>query len=242
MELYLDLHSQPCRAVFLFARATGIPFKFQLVDLTKGQQYSDEFGKVSVMRKVPVMKDGSFILTESIAILQYLLQKHSSLVPDHWYPSDLQLRARVNEYLSWQHMTIRAQGSKVFLLRAMFPIIMGSEAPKDKMDAAVEELKQSVDLLEQKFLQDKAFLVSDRICVADVVAVVELMQPVATGLDVFEGRPKLVAWRQRVKAELGPKLFDEAHEVILKVSGLSQTLQDSGALDLLRPKFQKMFS
>uniref|UniRef100_A0A672Z2F8 GST N-terminal domain-containing protein n=1 Tax=Sphaeramia orbicularis TaxID=375764 RepID=A0A672Z2F8_9TELE len=62
--LYLDLHSQPCRAVFLFARATGIPFKFQLVDLTKGQQYSDEFGKVSVMRKVPVMKDGSFILTE----------------------------------------------------------------------------------------------------------------------------------------------------------------------------------
>uniref|UniRef100_A0A672Z2D1 GST N-terminal domain-containing protein n=1 Tax=Sphaeramia orbicularis TaxID=375764 RepID=A0A672Z2D1_9TELE len=37
MELYLDLHSQPCRAVFLFARATGIPFKFQLVDLTKGK-------------------------------------------------------------------------------------------------------------------------------------------------------------------------------------------------------------
>uniref|UniRef100_A0A672Z193 glutathione transferase n=1 Tax=Sphaeramia orbicularis TaxID=375764 RepID=A0A672Z193_9TELE len=158
-----------------------------------GQQYSDEFGKVSVMRKVPVMKDGSFILTESIAILQYLLQKHRP-----W--------ARVNEYLSWQHMTIRAQGSKVFLLRAMFPIIMGSEAPKDKMDAAVEELKQSVDLLEQKFLQDKAFLVSDRICVADVVAVVELMQVQE------DARPKLVAWRQRVTAELGPKLFDEAHE------------------------------
>uniref|UniRef100_A0A672Z2C6 glutathione transferase n=1 Tax=Sphaeramia orbicularis TaxID=375764 RepID=A0A672Z2C6_9TELE len=191
----------------------------------------DEFGKVSVMRKVPVMKDGSFILTERYE--QRIMGKlhchpsvpaaeTSSLVPDHWYP-DLQLRARVNEYLSWQHMTIRAQGSKVFLLRAMFPIIMGSEAPKDKMDAAVEELKQSVDLLEQKFLQDKAFLVSDRICVADVVAVVELMQVQE------DARPKLVAWRQRVTAELGPKLFDE-------------TLQDSGALDLLRPKFQKLFS
>uniref|UniRef100_A0A672Z2R7 glutathione transferase n=1 Tax=Sphaeramia orbicularis TaxID=375764 RepID=A0A672Z2R7_9TELE len=188
----------------------------------KGQQYSDEFGKVSVMRKVPVMKDGSFILTERYERGNYMVHNHPSCSVNHWYP-DLQLRARVNEYLSWQHMTIRAQGSKVFLLRAMFPIIMGSEAPKDKMDAAVEELKQSVDLLEQKFLQDKAFLVSDRICVADVVAVVELMQVQE------DARPKLVAWRQRVTAELGPKLFDE-------------TLQDSGALDLLRPKFQKLFS
>lgn len=29
-----------------------------------GQQYSEEFGKINVMRKVPVMKDGSFVLTE----------------------------------------------------------------------------------------------------------------------------------------------------------------------------------
>lgn len=29
-----------------------------------GQQYSEEFGKISIMRKVPAMKDGSFILTE----------------------------------------------------------------------------------------------------------------------------------------------------------------------------------
>lgn len=36
MELYLDLRSQPCRSVFLFARAVGIPFEFKLVDLSKG--------------------------------------------------------------------------------------------------------------------------------------------------------------------------------------------------------------
>lgn len=29
-----------------------------------GQQYGEEFGKINILRKVPVMKDGSFILTE----------------------------------------------------------------------------------------------------------------------------------------------------------------------------------
>lgn len=37
MELYLDLISQPCRAVFLFAKVTGIPFEFKLVDLAAGK-------------------------------------------------------------------------------------------------------------------------------------------------------------------------------------------------------------
>ncbi|XP_010785251.1 glutathione S-transferase theta-1-like, partial [Notothenia coriiceps] len=121
MELYLDLHSQPCRSVFLLAKAIGIPFEFKLVELSAGQQYSEEFGKINVMRKVPVMKDGSFVLTESVAILKYMLQKHSSSLADHWYPADLQQRARVNEYLSWQHMNLRAHGSKVFLLKVRVP-------------------------------------------------------------------------------------------------------------------------
>ncbi|XP_019959738.2 glutathione S-transferase theta-1a [Paralichthys olivaceus] len=241
MELYLDLISQPCRSVFLFAKAVGIPFEFKVVDLASGQQYSEEFGKVSVIRRIPVMKDGSFILTESVAILKYLAQKYSSSVPDHWYPADLQQRARVNEYLSWQHMNLRAHGSKVFLLRALFPIIMGSEVPKDKMDAAIEDLTQSLNLLEEKFLQNKPFIVGDKISVADLVAVVEIMQPVGTGLDVFEGRPKLIAWRERVKKELGEKLFDEAHESIMAVSSLPEKMQNNTELAMLIPKFQKIF-
>lgn len=242
MELYLDLHSQPCRSVFLLAKAIGIPFEFKLVELFAGQQYSEEFGKINVMRKVPVMKDGSFVLTESVAILKYMLQKHSSSLADHWYPADLQQRARVNEYLSWQHMNLRAHGSKVFLLKALFPVIMGSEVPKEKMDAAVQDLNQSLQMLEDKFLQNKPFIVGDKISVADLVAIVEIIQPVATGLDVFEGRQKLTAWRERVKKALGEKLFAEAHEVIMKVGSLPQQMQNNSNLEMLKSKFRKRFS
>nr|ABY83769.1 glutathione S-transferase theta [Channa punctata] len=243
MELYLDLISQPCRSVLLFAKVVGVPFDFKAVDLSEGQHYSEEFGKISMLRKVPVLKDGSFILTESVAILKYIAQKYSSSVADHWYPAGLEQRARVNEYLAWQHTNLRLHGSKVFLLRSVFPIIMGAEAPKDKMDAAVEDLKQSLNLLEEKFQQNRSFIAGDKISLADLVAIVEIMQPVGTGLDVFEGRPKLIAWRERVKKALGEKLFDEAHEAIVNVSSLPEKMmREPSKLEMLRAKFQKLFS
>ncbi|XP_034027137.1 glutathione S-transferase theta-3-like [Thalassophryne amazonica] len=241
MELYLDLISQPCRAVFMFAKIIGIPFEFKLIELVKGQQFSEEFGKISIVRKVPVMKDGDFILTESIAILKYMVQKYPTLVADHWMPADLQQRARVNEYLSWQHLNTRALGSKVFLLKAVFPIVMGSDTPKDKLDVAIADLNQALNLLEKKFLQNKSFIAGDKISLADLVAIVEVMQPLGVGVDVFEGRPKLSAWKARVKMELGEKLFDEANKDLMNASSVPETMKNSKYLEIIKLKFQRLF-
>ncbi|XP_076007181.1 glutathione S-transferase theta-1a [Genypterus blacodes] len=242
MELYLDLHSPPARAVFLFAKIAGIPFEFKLVDLTAGQQHSEEYGKISMVRKVPVMKDGSFILTESVAILKYLVQKHASSVADHWYPAELQQRARVNEFLSWQHMNFKMHCSKVFWFRSVAPVLSDCGVPKEKMDSALEDLTQSLNMLEQKFLQDKRFIVDDRVSLADLMALVDLMQPYGTGLDVFEGRPKLSAWRDRVKEEIGEELFNEAHHLKMDMKTLAEAMTKSGMLELLKVKLQKVFN
>ncbi|XP_071765493.1 glutathione S-transferase theta-1b [Centroberyx gerrardi] len=238
LELYLDLFSQPCRSVYIFAKKNNIPFEFKKVSLLEGEQYGEEYGKINMIRKAPAIRDGDFCLAESIAIMQYLAQKFKT--PDFWYPTDLQQRARVNEYLSWQHMAIRMHGSKIFWLRLMIPKILGVEVPQDKMDAAVEDLNGSLKLIEEKFIQDRPFIAGEQISLADLVAIVEIMQPVGAGLDVFEGRPRLSAWRDRVQAAIGKELFDDAHQGILAAQEMVKTM-DGSKLQIFKPKIMKLF-
>ncbi|XP_041584256.1 glutathione S-transferase theta-1 isoform X2 [Vulpes lagopus] len=151
---------------------------------------------------------------QSVAILLYLNRKYK--VPDHWYPQDLQACARVDEYLAWQHTTLRRNCLRALWHKVMFPVFLGEPVSPEMLAATLAELDATLQLLEDKFLQNKAFLTGPHISLADLIAITELMHPVGAGCQIFEGRPKLAAWRRRVEAAVGEDLFQEAHEVILK--------------------------
>ncbi|MGH0144208.1 UNVERIFIED_CONTAM: hypothetical protein FKN15_047068 [Acipenser sinensis] len=124
----------------------------------------------------------------------------------------------------------------------MMPVITGNTTPQAKMDSTLEELNTSLQLFEGNFLQDKNFIVGQEISLADIVAIVELMQPLGSGLDIFEGRPKLTAWRERVKASIGKELFDEVHELILNAGDLHKKMEHSVMLPHLKTRLQKMLN
>ncbi|XP_070807423.1 glutathione S-transferase theta-3-like isoform X1 [Pituophis catenifer annectens] len=140
----------------------------------QGQHFTEEFNKVNILRKVPVLKDGDFILEESTAILLYLTRKYNT--PSYWYPPDMKKRARVDEYLAWQISTIRAGTSKILWLKVVIPLFVGHQVSPEKLYEAMEELNLAIQKLEDKFLQDKPFLIGPEISLADLVAIVELMQ------------------------------------------------------------------
>ncbi|XP_072355263.1 glutathione S-transferase theta-1-like [Scyliorhinus torazame] len=222
LQLYADLCSQPCRSVYIFLQKNNIPFQLKEIRLLVGEQHSEEFQKVNILKKVPVIKDEDFTLAESVAILKYLACKYQT--PDHWYPADLQKRARVDEYLSWQQTTLRPQAGNIFRMKVLFPIVTGGPAPEDKMKEAQDELTKVLESFQEKFLQDKPFIIGTEISLADLVAIAELMQPLGGGYDPLEGSPTLTAWRDRVKAAIGKDLFNKAHEAILTAAETLKSL------------------
>lgn len=216
LELYLDLLSQPSRAVYIFAKKNGIPFQLRTVDLLKGQHLSEQFSQVNCLKKVPVLKDGSFVLTESTAILVYLSSKYQ--VADHWYPADLQARAQVHEYLGWHADNIRGTFGVLLWTKVLGPLI-GVQVPEEKVERNRNSMVLALQRLEDKFLRDRAFIAGQQVTLADLMSLEELIQPVALGCNLFEGRPQLTAWRERVEAFLGAELCQEAHSPIMSVPG-----------------------
>ncbi|XP_056130348.1 glutathione S-transferase theta-2 isoform X2 [Lampris incognitus] len=211
VEVYLDLLSQPCRAVHILLNYNRVPHSVRTVALRRGENKTPEFTKLNLMQKVPVMVDNGFVLTESDAILKYLVSRYD--IPQHWYPRQLERRARVDEYTAWHHTHTRPHAAKVFILEVLLPRMMGSPPDPVKLSRALAELGETLDRLESMFLKRQPFLCGDDITLADLLAICELMQPVGGDRDVLENRPQLQQWRRRVQSALGES-FDQAHAVL----------------------------
>lgn len=214
LELYADLLSQPSRAVHILLSCTGTAHTLRTVALRKGEQLKPDFTKLNPMQRVPVLKDNDFILTESDAILKYLVSRCS--LADHWYPADPQRRARVDEYTAWHHTNTRPHAAKVFILQVLIPTQTRSPVDGPALDRALSNLDRTLDLIESMFLKRQAFLCGSDISIADLLCVCELMQPVGGDRDVLESRPLLQHWRSRVQSAVGPA-FDHAHAALYSV-------------------------
>ena len=61
---YYDLMSQPCRALYIFLKAAGIPFQSKEIALRKGEHMTDEYAQINPFKRVPAINDSGFLLTE----------------------------------------------------------------------------------------------------------------------------------------------------------------------------------
>jgi len=97
LTLYFAPASPPARTCLLVARYLGLDINVKFVDLGAGEQHTDEFAKLNPLHKVPVLVDGDLVLTESRAIVAYLI---NSRKPGHaLYPSDPKKRALIDSRL-----------------------------------------------------------------------------------------------------------------------------------------------
>ena len=75
------------------------PYKIEIIDIREGKQFEPEFLRISPNNKIPVLYDPEvdFYLFESVAILQYLAEKHH-----HFLPKELKDKFEVLQWCYFQ--------------------------------------------------------------------------------------------------------------------------------------------
>lgn len=56
--------SPPCRNVIMVLKALGLKYELVTVDITKGEQKTEEYIAINPRGKVPALKDGDFVVYE----------------------------------------------------------------------------------------------------------------------------------------------------------------------------------
>jgi maleylacetoacetate isomerase/maleylpyruvate isomerase len=76
MELYNYFRSSASYRVRIALALKGLPYDYKPVHLAKNEQFNESYTAVSASRLVPLLRDGDHMLTQSLAIIEYLEETH----------------------------------------------------------------------------------------------------------------------------------------------------------------------
>ncbi|XP_058977998.1 glutathione S-transferase theta-1 isoform X2 [Musca domestica] len=205
LEYYFDFLSQPSRALYILLKASETKFEPKTINLLGGEN----------IQEVPAIidreHDQPLHLAESIAILRYLAAKN--YISDEFYPCDFHQRARIDEFLSWQHNGIRTSCSLYFRFLWVQEKVFGSPASEAKVAKYRKLMEIDLESMENLWLKDSDFLTGSKLTAADVFGACEIEQIRCCGYEIKNKYPKVFAWIERVRKGLHP-YFNEAHQVI----------------------------
>jgi maleylacetoacetate isomerase/maleylpyruvate isomerase len=76
MELYNYFRSSASYRVRIAMALKGLDYDYKAVHLAKNEHFTESYQAVSAARLVPLLRDGDHVLTQSLAIIEYLDETH----------------------------------------------------------------------------------------------------------------------------------------------------------------------
>ena len=144
---------------------TGLPYTVHRVDLFKGEQHSPKFLKLNPSGRIPVLveyddESKPFVLTQSVAIVQYLAEKTGLFLP-----RSVKERARLYEWMQFHAIDIGGTFFNAFYLQQLCT----TQYPE-----AAGELRDRIHRYYRHFdrrLAKHEFLAGGDYTIADIIAV-----------------------------------------------------------------------
>lgn len=151
---------------------------------------SPAFLAINPMGAIPSMEDDGVVLHESLAINLYLAKKQGGALG----PQDLVEDAAMMQWALFAVTEIEAHALKISYALTVEP----TEETQATVEVAARSLKRPFDVLE-KHLAGQDFMIGDRFTVADINTA-EIVRYAQSHAPLFEARPALKAWLERVQA------------------------------------------
>jgi glutathione S-transferase len=204
IELYWGSGSPFAWRVMLTLEVKSLAYQSKLLEMSKGEHKTPAYLQLNSRGKVPTLKDGDFVLYESLAIMSYL---------DGKYPEPPLFGNTPEETgLIWRCLTecesyLVSAGDKV-----VRPIFFGKGLDRvDEIQQGAQTVRQEFKSLDER-LSRGAWLVGDRMTAADIgvfpliqlllrAASKEAAQPFNLGLlPLAQSYPNLAVWSRRIEA------------------------------------------
>jgi len=214
VDLYVDLLSQPARAITLYCRLIDIPHTINLINIGKKQHQTEEFARINPHKKIPAINDNGFAVYESHTIMRYLSEKFQKR---QYYPTDLKKKTLIDEYLDWHHTNIRPAASGYFRQKFLLPL-QGIKVSEDTLAKSVQNLQEVLKSFENVFLKDTPFINSQEMSIADLSAYSELEQLELIDYDWRTGHPKLTSWGLKIRQQIPAQHLDEVFGPLYRVA------------------------
>ena len=225
--LYVDMMSQPSRALVWFCRLADIPHEVVTTHIARGEHKSESFSRINRFKKLPAAEVDGVCLIESHTILRYLAEVFDA--PAAWYPHAYPVfRAPIDAYLDWHHTNLRIGCATYFRAAFLLPKLQGKEVDPKAVQDAVKPMEVSVHRLDKYWLGvggDGMYIAGRSVpSIADISAFCELAQLEVLGdafmASLLGARPKLVAWYNAMKDLDG---YDDVFAILLKVKSANTT-------------------
>jgi len=191
LTIYGDSISGNCLKVKWTADHCGIPYRWIETDVLKAQTRTPEFLAMNPAGQVPlvILEDGR-PLAQSNAIMLHLADG-SDLIPADAYD-----RAKMLEWLFWEQYS-----HEPYIAVARFQVAYLGKLVSELEPKLVERGKGALKRLEDG-LAGSAFLVGDRVSLADVALVAYTRWADQGGFDLTR-YPAVQGWIGRVETALG---------------------------------------
>jgi glutathione S-transferase len=160
IELYWGSGSPFAWRVMLTLEVKGLPYESKLLEFSKGDHKSASYLQLNPRGKVPTLKDGDFVINESLAIMSYLDRKYAN--------PPLFGKTAEETALIWRWL-LECEGYMVSAgQKIVRPIFFGRGLDSvEEIQQAAQSVRDELRLVDKR-LAGSSWLVGDKISAADI--------------------------------------------------------------------------